>query len=82
MGKPKKPEPRPDWLELERVVPLTEAERITTLSHDSLKRHHKDKIVVLSPRRIGMRLRDVLAIVNGEARTTRSVGRGAPEAAA
>jgi hypothetical protein len=57
---------RPTWLELERVVPLPEVERITSLSHDSLKRHHKDKIVNLSPRRVGMKLRHALAIAAGE----------------
>lgn len=56
----------PTWLELERVVPLPEVQRITSLSHDSLKRHHSDKIVNLSPRRIGMKLKHALQIVNGE----------------
>jgi hypothetical protein len=53
------------WIELERVVPIAEAERITSLSRDGLQRHHRDKIVRLSPRRVGMRLRDVLAIASG-----------------
>jgi hypothetical protein len=57
---------RPTWLELERILPIPKVEEITSLSHDSLERHHKDKIVNLSPRRRGMKLRDVLAIVNGE----------------
>ena len=56
----------PTWLELERVLPLLEVEKITSLSSDSLSRHHKDKIVNLSPRRVGMKLRDALAIANGE----------------
>ena len=41
---------------LERVTELT------TLSADSLKRHHADKIRRLGPRRLGMRLGDALAI--------------------
>jgi hypothetical protein len=56
---------QPTWLELERVLSLPEVERITNLSVDSLNRHHKEKIVELSPRRRGMRLRDALAIARG-----------------
>jgi hypothetical protein len=55
----------PDWVELERVLPINEACRITNLSRDGLQRHHRDKIVRLSPRRVGMKLRDVLAIASG-----------------
>jgi hypothetical protein len=57
---------QPDWLALERVIPLLEVTEITSLSRDSLQRHHKDKIVDLSPRRRGMKMRHVLAITNGE----------------
>jgi hypothetical protein len=57
---------RPTWLELERVLPMSEVEEITSLSVDSLNRHHKKKIVDLSPRRRGMRLKDALAIARGE----------------
>jgi hypothetical protein len=57
---------RPSWLELESVKPLPEVEKITSLSSDTLKRHHPDKIVKLSPRREGMKLRHALAIANGE----------------
>ena len=57
---------RPTWLELERVLPMPKVEEITSLSVDSLKRHHKDKIVNLSPRRRGMKLKHSLAIANGE----------------
>ena len=57
---------RPTWLELERVLPMSEVEEITSLSVDSLNRHHKEKIVELSPRRRGMRLKDALAIARGE----------------
>jgi hypothetical protein len=58
---------RPTWLELERVVSIAEAEQITSLSRDALQRHYREKIVRLSPRRVGMRLRDVLAIANSGA---------------
>jgi hypothetical protein len=47
----------PTWLELERVLPLPEVTELTSLSEDSINRHHKDKIVTLSPRRKGMKLR-------------------------
>ena len=34
---------RPSWLDLERVISLSEVEEITSLSIDSLTRHHKTK---------------------------------------
>jgi hypothetical protein len=65
MSTEKRPD-RPSWLELERVLPLSEVEQITSLSHDSIVRHHRARIVELSPRRRGMRLKDALAITRGE----------------
>jgi hypothetical protein len=56
---------RPRWVELERIVSLEEAEQLTSLSHDTLRRRFPNLIVALSPRRVGIRLRDVLAINNG-----------------
>ena len=56
---------RPRWVELERIVPPDEAEQLTSLSHDTLRRRFPNLIVNLSPRRVGIRLRDVLAINNG-----------------
>jgi hypothetical protein len=49
-------------IELRRKVPLSEASRLTNLSPDTIRRRYPDKIVRLSPRRVGMTLRDVLAI--------------------
>ena len=49
-------------LDLERIVPLAEAARLRSVSEDTLRRHNSDKIIQLSPRRQGMRLRDALAI--------------------
>lgn len=49
-------------LELERVAPMPEASHLSGLSEDSLRRHHPDKIIDLSPRRQGMRVRDALTI--------------------
>ena len=49
-------------LELARVITITEAAKMTGLSEDSLRRHHSDKFVRLSPRRIGMTVRSVIGI--------------------
>jgi hypothetical protein len=49
-------------LELERIISLQEAGKISNLSPDSWKRHHRDKLVELSPRRLGVRLRDALML--------------------
>jgi hypothetical protein len=53
---------RPSRLELQRIAPLSEAAKLSGLSEDSLKRHHRDKIKQLSPRRLGMRVRDALML--------------------
>jgi len=58
----------PTWLELESVLRMSVAERITSLSADSLRRLYPDLIVRLSVRRHGLKLRDVLAITNGTAK--------------
>ena len=55
----------PPGLELDRIVTLQEAEKISSLSVDSWKRHHPDKVVELSPRRLGVRLRDALMLREG-----------------
>ena len=52
----------PPELELQRIITLQEAEKISSLSVDSWKRHHPDKVVALSPRRLGVRLCDALMI--------------------
>ena len=46
--------------ELDRILPLGQAAEISSLSADTLKRRHPDKLIRLSPRRLGMRLRDAL----------------------
>jgi hypothetical protein len=51
-----------DLIEQRRIVPLSEVARLTSLSVDSLKRNHSDKIRQLGPRRIGMSLADALSI--------------------
>ena len=48
--------------ELDRIISLQEAEKISTLSPDSWKRNHPDKIVKLARRRLGVRLRHALML--------------------
>ena len=52
----------PRALELDRIITLQAAEEVSSLSVDSWKRHHADKVVELSPRRLGVRLRDALML--------------------
>jgi hypothetical protein len=52
----------PNWLELKRIVDLKEASRLSGLSVDSIKRHHSQNIMRLSPRRLGMRVGDALML--------------------
>jgi hypothetical protein len=49
-------------LELERIVSLDEAARLRGVSADTLRRHDRDKFIQLSPRRLGMRVRDALGL--------------------
>jgi predicted DNA-binding transcriptional regulator AlpA len=52
----------PEGLELQRILRMPEVEALTSLSRDTLRRRHRDKIVQLSPRRQGMKLGDALRI--------------------
>jgi len=52
----------PAKLELDRIISLQAAKKLSSLSPDSWKRNHPDKIVELSPRRFGVRLRDALML--------------------
>ena len=54
--------PDADPLELLKIITLEQVTELTTLSADSLKRHHADKVRRLGPRRLGMRLGDALDI--------------------
>ena len=61
---------RPDFpkltaIELERIVPLDEAAQLSSVSEDTLKRNPRDKLDRLSPRRLGMRVRDALMLSEG-----------------
>jgi hypothetical protein len=53
-------------LQLECIVPLQQAAALQSTSVDTLKRRHPDKIIRLSPRRNGMRLRDALMLRQSE----------------
>src|SRR5262245_24272086 len=52
----------PPELSLEAIITLPEVSAITGLSVDSLKRHHAHLIRRLSPRRIGMKLKDAIGL--------------------
>jgi hypothetical protein len=51
-------------LELARIAPLSEASHLSGLSEDTLRRSHSDKLLKLSERRTGMRVRDALMLAN------------------
>jgi hypothetical protein len=52
----------PEQLELDRIITLPQAAELRGTSVDTLKRRCRDKIIQLSPRRLGMRLRDALLL--------------------
>jgi len=49
-------------LRLEQIVPLQQASKLSSLSVDSLRRNHSEKIIELGPRRDGMRVKDALML--------------------
>ena len=49
-----------------RIISLAEAARLAGISEDGLRRHHPEKLIRLSPRRVGMRVGDDLMISSGE----------------
>jgi hypothetical protein len=49
-------------IELQRIASLAEAARLAGISVDTLQRHHPEKILRLSPRRLGMRVGDALQL--------------------
>ena len=53
---------QPTSLELLRIVTMREAAALSGLSAATLARRHPEKIIRLSPRRKGMRLRDALLL--------------------
>jgi hypothetical protein len=61
----------PSWskLELEAIKPLRTVEELTSLDRDTLTRVYREFIVKLSPKRYGMKFKNVLKIMNGDAAT-------------
>jgi hypothetical protein len=57
-----KPFELPAELALERIITLGEAEDVSSMSQDTIKKNHPDKLIRLSERRLGMRLRDALML--------------------
>jgi hypothetical protein len=64
----------PTWLELESVIPLestnpetSTVKKITTLSADTIGRKYPNLIIRLSAKRVGMKLRNALAIASNKA---------------
>jgi hypothetical protein len=49
-------------LEGERIISLNEAARLNGTSVDTLRRCHSDKIVKMSEKRVGMRLKHALTL--------------------
>jgi hypothetical protein len=59
------PSPSTDHLPLIerlRIISMAEAARLSGISEDGLRRHHAEKLIRMSPRRLGMRLADALMI--------------------
>jgi hypothetical protein len=49
-------------IEGQRIVPLKEASRLAGVSVDTLRKHYRNLIVRVGPKRVGMRLGDVLSL--------------------
>jgi len=54
--------PNPTAVELNRIVSLAEASRLSSLSVDTLRDQFSEKIVQLSPKRAGMRVGHALML--------------------
>jgi hypothetical protein len=48
--------------ELDRIVSLEQAAELCSLSADTIKRRYPNKLIKLSPRRVGIRVRDALLL--------------------
>jgi hypothetical protein len=54
-------------LALARIVTLREASQLAGISEDTIRRRHSDKVIRLSPRRLGMRVKDALFLTDENA---------------
>jgi hypothetical protein len=52
----------PEWKWLESYADLGECSELSSLSEDSLKRNHRNLIVQLSERRLGMKRKHALSL--------------------
>jgi hypothetical protein len=61
----------PSWTkyELESVKSLPQIEELTSLDRDTLVRVYPEYLIRVSPKRLGMKFRNVLKIMNGAATT-------------
>lgn len=59
----------PTWTkyELESVKSLSQIEELTSLHRDTLIRVYSKYLIRVSPRRLGMKFKNVLKIMNGDA---------------
>ncbi len=64
-------------LELNRIAGLPECEHFSSVSEDTMRRVHPDKIVRISPRRVGMRVGDALNLPLQTAARLRMLGANA-----
>jgi len=62
MKKPRTPAELPPTLELERILTIEAVALLTGLSPDTIRRRHSHLLRELSPRRVGMKIRDALSI--------------------
>jgi hypothetical protein len=65
-----KDEELPMSLQLMRIIGIRQAAKLAGMSERTLLRRHADKIVHISPGRIGIRVRDALQIAEGEGEHT------------
>jgi hypothetical protein len=54
-------------VEMRRIVSIAEGARLRGVSTDTLKRTMRHKFIRLSPRRLGIRIEDALALDEGDA---------------
>jgi hypothetical protein len=50
------------FIELNRIISIPEAAELSSISPDGWYRHHRDKLIQLTEKRVGVRLRDALFI--------------------
>ena len=55
------PDKSPSWLERERRIPVSEAAHIKGVSEDTFRRHYSHLIEQVSPRRQGVKIKNIIA---------------------